>query len=205
MKIGSRTTLFNFAMRERRAELGWSQEELAQRSDVPLYFINAIESLRMPFNKISTIIERLNKISNTLEMPFSQLFPQDYLDAIQANKLPHRRAPIIWCREISIDVLPPSDIHLLLPSPEDDLEELERNPFFHQQIEAVLNTLSEQQAEVIKLRFGIDQPDNKEWTLREIAEVKHMTIGRVRQIEAKAFRRLRHPFRSSKLREYLWS
>lgn len=69
------------------------------------------------------------------------------------------------------------------------------------QIEGVLYTLSNREKEVIRLRFGLT--DGHQRTLEEVGSVFNVTRERVRQIEAKALRKLRHPVRSQKLRGFL--
>ncbi|MFC1717842.1 RNA polymerase sigma factor RpoD [Candidatus Poribacteria bacterium] len=69
------------------------------------------------------------------------------------------------------------------------------------QIEDVLYTLSSREKEVIKLRFGLG--DGYQRTLEEVGSVFNVTRERVRQIEAKALKKLRHPVRSQKLRGFL--
>ena len=69
------------------------------------------------------------------------------------------------------------------------------------QIEDVLYTLSNREKEVIKLRFGLS--DGYQRTLEEVGSVFNVTRERVRQIEAKALKKLRHPVRSQKLRGFL--
>jgi RNA polymerase primary sigma factor len=63
-----------------------------------------------------------------------------------------------------------------------------------------LETLSEREAGVVRLRFGLT--DGQPRTLDEIGQVYGVTRERIRQIEAKALRKLRHPTRSRKLRDY---
>ncbi len=70
-----------------------------------------------------------------------------------------------------------------------------------QEIEAVLATLSEREAEIIRLRFGISTGYPR--TLEDVGKIFNVTRERVRQIEAKAIRKMRHPSRSKRLREYL--
>jgi len=70
-----------------------------------------------------------------------------------------------------------------------------------EQINSVLNTLPAREQKVIRMRFGLD--DGYSHTLEEVGYVFKVTRERIRQIEAKALRRLRHPTRSRKLKDYL--
>lgn len=70
-----------------------------------------------------------------------------------------------------------------------------------EQIIKLLNTLKEREAEVIKYRFGF--MDDREWTLEEIGVVFGVTRERIRQIEAKAIRKLRHPSRRNLIKDFL--
>ncbi len=69
-----------------------------------------------------------------------------------------------------------------------------------QEVEAVLNTLSERESKIIRLRFGLDSGYPR--TLEEVGKMFDVTRERVRQIEAKAIRKLRHPSRSKMLKDY---
>ncbi len=70
-----------------------------------------------------------------------------------------------------------------------------------EQLEEVMNTLTPREAKVLKLRFGLE--DGKARTLEEVGREFEVTRERIRQIEAKALRKLRHPSRSKKLRDYM--
>jgi RNA polymerase primary sigma factor len=70
-----------------------------------------------------------------------------------------------------------------------------------EQMEDVLGTLSERERQVLAMRFGIE--DGRSRTLEEVGKEFGVTRERIRQIEAKALRKLRHPSRSKKLRDYL--
>ncbi len=75
------------------------------------------------------------------------------------------------------------------------------NEVLKDDISLVLQTLTEREAEVLKLRFGL--VDGTCRTLEEVGNIFNVTRERIRQIEAKALRKLRHPSRSKKLKEYL--
>jgi RNA polymerase primary sigma factor len=70
-----------------------------------------------------------------------------------------------------------------------------------QRIESVLKTLTYREREIIKLRYGIG--DGYTYTLEEVGRIFKVTRERIRQIEAKAIRKLKHPTRARKLRDYL--
>ena len=70
-----------------------------------------------------------------------------------------------------------------------------------EQLTEVLDTLTEREQRVLRLRFGLD--DGRSRTLEEVGKEFHVTRERIRQIEAKALRKLRHPSRSKKLKDYL--
>jgi RNA polymerase primary sigma factor len=65
----------------------------------------------------------------------------------------------------------------------------------------VLESLTERERKVLRLRFGLD--DGRGRTLEEVGKEFNVTRERIRQIEAKALRKLRHPSRSRKLRDFL--
>ncbi|MGI6021261.1 MAG: RNA polymerase sigma factor RpoD [Lachnospiraceae bacterium] len=70
-----------------------------------------------------------------------------------------------------------------------------------QQLNEVLDTLTEREQKVLRLRFGLD--DGRSRTLEEVGKTFNVTRERIRQIEAKALRKLRHPSRSRKLKDFL--
>ena len=70
-----------------------------------------------------------------------------------------------------------------------------------EQLVDVLNTLTSREEKVLRLRFGLD--DGRARTLEEVGKEFNVTRERIRQIEAKALRKLRHPTRSKKLKDYL--
>ena len=75
------------------------------------------------------------------------------------------------------------------------------NQMLREQIEDALSALSERERRVLELRFGLN--GNKEHTLKEVSYEFDVTRERIRQIEAKALRKLRHPSRSRELKDYL--
>ncbi len=86
---------------------------------------------------------------------------------------------------------------------EEALAPAEAASFFllREQLEDVLGTLTPREKKVLQLRFGLE--DGRTRTLEEVGQVFGVTRERIRQIEAKALRKLRHPSRSKKLKDYL--
>lgn len=83
------------------------------------------------------------------------------------------------------------------PSPQDAAS----YAMLREQLDEVMSTLTPREAKVLRLRFGLD--DGKARTLEEVGKEFQVTRERIRQIEAKALRKLRHPSRSKKLKEYM--
>lgn len=76
-----------------------------------------------------------------------------------------------------------------------------RDTMLDESIEEVLSSLTEKEAMVLRLRYGLDDGETK--TLEDVGKMFGVTRERIRQIEAKALRKLRHPSRSQKLRDFL--
>ncbi len=85
----------------------------------------------------------------------------------------------------------------IMPSPPDTVI----HNSLREQIEEALKTLTEREAKVLRMRFGLG--DGNEHTLEEVGQQFKVTRERIRQIEAKALRKLKHPSRSKKLRSFL--
>jgi len=80
-------------------------------------------------------------------------------------------------------------------------DEVVMHGLLREDIEEVMRSLSDRERTVLKMRFGLD--DGHPRTLEEVGREFHVTRERIRQIEAKALRKLKHPTRAKKLREYL--
>ena len=75
------------------------------------------------------------------------------------------------------------------------------NKMLHEKIEEMLGTLTPREARILRLRFGLQ--NGRTYTLEEVGKKFGLTRERIRQIEGRALRRLRHPRRSRQLRDYL--
>ena len=88
-----------------------------------------------------------------------------------------------------------------LPDSRADVELETSNELLREALENVLKTLSPREEKVLRLRYGLD--DGRTRTLGEVGEIFHVTRERIRQIEAKALRRLRRPNNSKKIKDFL--
>ena len=79
--------------------------------------------------------------------------------------------------------------------------EVASHTLLREQLSEVLDTLTEREEKVLRLRFGL--VDGRPRTLEEVGKEFNVTRERIRQIEAKALRKLRHPSRSRKLKDFL--
>lgn len=84
---------------------------------------------------------------------------------------------------------------------EENIDDLVAGKLLKEQLKEVLGTLTDREEKILDLRFGLN--DGRERTLEEVGNWLNITRERVRQIEASALRKLRHPSRSHKLRDYL--
>ena len=97
-----------------------------------------------------------------------------------------------------------SDSHLgdFIEDPDADApEDVAAYEMLREQMKDILDTLTDREENVLRLRFGLD--DGRSRTLEEVGKVFGVTRERIRQIEAKALRKLRHPSRSKRLRDFL--
>ncbi len=164
-------------------------------------------TIRVPVHMVDRI-RQLYKLTHEMEQQLGRLPTNDEL----AEKLDTTTPKIEWMLRVSW-------LPLSLESPiNDDEEDSELGQFVEDQmtptpiqsayskllrekIEEVLDTLPPREARILRLRFGLENGHN--YTLEEVGEKFGLTRERIRQIESKALRRLRHPRRSRQLREYL--
>ena len=164
-------------------------------------------TIRVPVHMVDRI-RQLYKLTHEMEQQLGRLPTNDEL----AEKMGTTTSKIEWMLRVSW-------LPLSLESPvNDDEEDSELGQFVEDQmtptpvqsayskllrekIEEVLDTLPPREARILRLRFGLENGHN--YTLDEVGEKFGLTRERIRQIESKALRRLRHPRRSRQLREYL--
>ena len=163
-------------------------------------------TIRIPVHMVETIT-KVKKVS-------SQLLHENGHDPTPEEIAEKLEMPVEKVREIMRIAQDPvsletpigeeEDSHLGDFIPDDDAPapaEAASHTLLREQLNEVLNTLTEREAKVLKLRFGLE--DGKSRTLEEVGQRFEVTRERIRQIEAKALRKLRHPSRSKKVRDFL--
>ncbi len=162
--------------------------------------------IRIPVHMVETI----NRVLRTSRQLLQQLGREPSLEEVAAEMdLPVERVTEI--KRIAPDPLSleapvgeEEDSHLGDFVPDDEMGtpvDVASNSVLREQIERVLETLTEREREVLKLRFGLE--DGYSRTLEEVGHIFEVTRERIRQIEAKALKKLRHPNRNKLLRDYL--
>jgi RNA polymerase sigma factor (sigma-70 family) len=196
MKIGAKINVFNAELREARKRLSMSQADLAEAIGEQITTVQFIETIKQPTIRFERLKDILLKISDVLNVEFDILFPEDYLFALQNKYLPDERNLII-VRDVNILSLPAGNQFLQLPAP-DEIVETEQ---MQKQVTEVLETLPEREQKIIKHLYGFS--DGEKHTLEETAREFHETRERIRQIEAQALSRMRHPKLRMKIRDYI--
>ena len=162
-------------------------------------------TIRVPVHMIETINKLIRVSKEIISKTGKEPLPQDLADAmgIPVNKI-HQ---IVQIAQDTISLESPisdeDDTHLV-----DFVEDKDANcpateamyEMLRNQIEELLMSLTKREEEVICLRFGIE--DGHQRTLEEVGSIFNVTRERIRQIEAKALKKLRRPDRSSKLRDF---
>lgn len=167
--------------------------------------------IRIPVHKYE-LINKISRIDNELSM---DNIPFDTRISKIADLVDKKEEDVIECFVIKNNFLRYSSLNTFVGDDESSelgefipdeeqytLEDLVVYKSLVDDVERALDTITEREKEIIRLRFGLE--DGREHTLEEIGKVFHVTRERIRQIEAKALRRLRHPTRSRKLRDYLY-
>jgi RNA polymerase primary sigma factor len=148
------------------------------------------------YKKVSRqLIQQLNREPTQEEIAAEMKIPVEKIVEIQtiAQDTVSLETPINDDQESNLGTFIEDD-RMASPS------ELVNQRALREQLKEVLKTLTPREEKVIRLRYGID--DGRARTLEEVGKEFNVTRERIRQIEAKALRKLRHPSRSGRLREY---
>ena len=163
-------------------------------------------TIRIPVHMVETI----NKLSRVKRQLLQELGRDPQPDEIAAEMgvSPEKVREIMKIAQDPVSLETPigeeEDSHLGDFIPDDDVPapaEAATATLLKEQLMDVLNTLTPREENVLRLRFGIDEGHQR--TLEEVGKEFNVTRERIRQIEAKALRKLRHPSRSRKLRDFL--
>ena len=176
------------------------------RQSITRAIADQARTIRIPVHMVETM-NRVNRTSRRLLQEYGREPPPE--EIAEAMNLPVER--VLEISKISqepVSLETPigeeEDSHLgdfiqdeHIPVPADEAA----HTLLREQLEKVMDTLSEREQKVLALRFGLE--DGKPHTLEEVGREFQVTRERIRQIEAKALRKLRHPTRSRKLRDFL--
>ena len=163
-------------------------------------------TIRIPVHMVETI-NKLIRVSRQLLQTYGrEPSPEEIAEEMGISVDKVREIQKIAQEPVSLEtpIGEEEDSHLGDFIPDEDVPapaEAAAFSMLKEQLVEVLDTLTEREQKVLKLRFGLD--DGRARTLEEVGKEFDVTRERIRQIEAKALRKLRHPSRSKKLKEYL--
>ena len=163
-------------------------------------------TIRIPVHMVETITKVKKASSQLLHKNGHDPSPEEIAEELDMSV--DRVREIIRIAQDPVSLETPigeeEDSHLGDFIPDDDAPapaEAASLVLLKEQINQVLSTLTEREEQVLRLRFGLE--DGRSRTLEEVGKKFNVTRERIRQIEAKALRKLRHPNRSNKVRDYL--
>ena len=163
-------------------------------------------TIRIPVHMVETI-NKLIRVSRQLLQTYGrEPTPEEIAAEMNISVEKVREIQKIAQEPVSLEtpIGEEEDSHLGDFIPDDDVPapaEAAAFSMLKEQLIEVLDTLTEREQKVLKLRFGLE--DGRARTLEEVGKEFDVTRERIRQIEAKALRKLRHPSRSKKLKDYL--
>ena len=163
-------------------------------------------TIRIPVHMVETI-NKLIRVSRQLLQEYGrEPTPDEIAKVMNISESKVREIIKIAQEPVSLEtpIGEEEDSHLGDFIPDDDAPapaEAASFTLMKEQLLDVLDTLTPREEKVLRLRFGLD--DGHQRTLEEVGKVFKVTRERIRQIEAKALRKLRHPSRSKKLKDYL--
>lgn len=174
---------FNVRLRDARLRLGWSRRRLALAVGMTPTVVGQYEALKAwPRPAVG------ERIATALQDSADYLFPPEVGIALKGRSA-HVTTSVLPMEALTLD----SPQVRYLPAP--DLYEQVYDRDIHGRLHDAVGTLADRQQYVIRRHFGLD---GESQTLAEIGQTLGVTVERVRQIEAKALRKLRNPSRSRK-------
>lgn len=176
------------------------------RQSITRAIADQARTIRIPVHMVETI----NKTIRVQRQLVQELGREPEIEelAAETDMSPEKVRNIMRISQHPVSLEKPigeeEDSHLGDFIPDDDIPSPEQQASFtllKEQLNEVLGTLVKREEKVLRLRFGLD--DGRPRTLEEVGKEFGVTRERIRQIEAKALRKLRHPSRSKKLKDYL--
>ena len=163
-------------------------------------------TIRIPVHMVETINKLIRVSRQLLQIYGREPSPEEIADEMGITVEKVREIQKIAQEPVSLEtpIGEEEDSHLGDFIPDEDVPapaEAAAFSMLKEQLVEVLDTLTEREQKVLKLRFGLE--DGRARTLEEVGKEFDVTRERIRQIEAKSLRKLRHPSRSKKLKDYL--
>ncbi|MBD1371182.1 RNA polymerase sigma factor RpoD [Hazenella sp. IB182357] len=163
-------------------------------------------TIRIPVHMVETINKLIRVSRQLLQELGREPAPEEIGEEMGISPEKVREIMKIAQEPVSLEtpIGEEDDSHLGDFIPDDDAQapaDAAAYELLKEQLKDVLDTLSEREENVLRLRFGLD--DGRTRTLEEVGKVFGVTRERIRQIEAKALRKLRHPSRSKRLKDFL--
>lgn len=163
-------------------------------------------TIRIPVHMVETINKLIRVSRQLIQEKGREATPEEIAQEMGISEEKVREILKIAQEPVSLEtpIGEEEDSHLGDFIPDDDVPapaEAAAFSMLKEQLVEVLDTLTEREQKVLKLRFGLE--DGRARTLEEVGKRFDVTRERIRQIEAKALRKLRHPSRSKKLKDYL--
>ena len=163
-------------------------------------------TIRIPVHMVETINKLIRIKRQLLQELGRDPTPEEI--ALEMEMEPEKVREILKIAQEPVSLETPigeeEDSHLGDFIPDDEVQapsDVATFTLLREQLSNVLHTLTDREQKVLRLRFGLD--DGRARTLEEVGKEFDVTRERIRQIEAKALRKLRHPSRSKKLKDYL--
>jgi len=194
-QFGLKHRLYNWNMRSRREERGWRQEDLGALVGYSKISIGLIEGLRY-----FPIREKAQKLAEVLECPVEILFPE-WLKEFKIKSVPKAIEEEKISLEQALQLRILDQKRLTTGGDIDRIEAEVDREILRGRLSEVMETLNPREKKVVDLLFGLH---GRPMSLGQVGREFDVTRERIRQIEAKALRKLRHPSRSRKLQSFLW-
>ena len=183
-RVGVKARVFNWSLDRAIKAKGWKRPEAAKACGVslqPLFHWLAFKSYPRENKRMD--------VSIVLGVPEETIFPEE-IEGFRVTKQPEA---VSFGREEAVA--------LGLCAPEADPEQIAIQESLQESLQGAMQGLREREKLVLKLRYGLEEEEPR--SLRDVGVILGVTTERIRQIEARALSKLRHPSRSIPLRTYV--